>query len=102
MYEAQTGGRKLVPYGGLSVGAVNFNPDGQNVSSTWRLAFGFNGGLKVYLGESFGLRGQASLLLPVQWSSGGIFCGGSGWTFAVSGGTVILQGALTGGIFVEI
>jgi hypothetical protein len=102
IYEVPSSGKKVVPYGGLTVGAVNFNPDGQNVSSAWRLAFGFNGGVKVYLGESFGLRGQASLLLPVQWSSGGMFCGGSGCTFAVSGGTVILQGAVTGGLFVEI
>ena len=102
MYEVPTEGKKVAPYGGLSVGAVNFNPDEPGHSSVWLLAFGLNGGLKVYLGESFGLRGQASLLVPIQWSSGGVFCGGSGCAVGISGGTAILQGAVTGGVFVEI
>ncbi|MDH4069213.1 MAG: porin family protein, partial [Ignavibacteria bacterium] len=78
MYEAPTAGRRLTPYGGLTIGLVNFNPDLGGISSEWRLSFGLNGGLKVYLGESFGLRGQTSLLIPVLWTSGGIFCGTGG------------------------
>lgn len=102
IYEAPSAGRSLTPYGGLTVGMVNFNPEGTGTSSAWRLAFGFNGGLKIYLAENFGLRMQGSLLLPIQWSSGGVFCGGSGCAVAISGGTAILQGAVTGGVFVEI
>ncbi len=102
MYEAPSSGKALTPYGGLSVGAVNFDPEGPGSTSVWRLAFGLNGGLKVYIGDNFGLRGQASLLIPIQWSSGAMFCGGSGCTVGVSGGTAILQGAVTGGLFLEI
>lgn len=102
IYEAPSAARKITPYGGLTAGLVNFNPDLTGVSSEWRFAFGLNGGVKIYLSDSFGLRGQGSLLIPIQWGSGGIFCGSGGCSVGVTGGSAILQGAVTGGLFVEI
>jgi len=102
IYEAPTGGKNITPYGGLTVGVAILNPDKGDLSSESRLAFGFNGGVKVYIAETFGLKAQASLLMPIQFSSGSLFCGSSGCTVGATGGTAILQGAVTGGLFVEL
>jgi hypothetical protein len=99
MYEVPTDG-KVVPYGGVMLGATGFVPEG-NVGDEWLFAFSLNGGAKVYLSDRVGFRGQLHLLMPIQWAGGSIFCGSGGCSAGVTGGTAIVQGAVTGGVFVE-
>ena len=97
-YEVDTGGN-MRPFGGVLIGATVFDPKESNISSEWRLSFGIGAGVKVYLSERVGIRGQGHLLFPVQWGSGGMFCGTGGCNVGVGASTTIAQGEVSGGLF---
>lgn len=99
MYEMDTGGG-FVPFGGAMVGASLFNPKEKGIGNEWLFAFSLTGGFKIPLSSGFGLRAQGNLLFPVQWSGGGLWCGLGGCNIGVGARTSIIQGAVTGGLYV--
>ncbi len=75
-----------------------FQPRTATTGSEWRFSFRFALGAKALFSERVGLRGEAGLLLPIQWAGGGIFCGGGGCSGALTEGTAVVQGSLGGGL----
>jgi hypothetical protein len=108
------GNEPLIPYGLINLGILNAksdsytNSDGQTYpgsSNNWFTA-GLGGGLRYYLSDRIGIKVQARLLLPMQFSSIGFGCGigtgGSGCGAGVSTYTSIIQGDFTGGIVLKL
>jgi hypothetical protein len=100
LYEFPRGG--IRPFAGVGLGVVHFNPKQALTSSEWRMAANFSVGFRAFVNERLGIRGQFHGLLPFQFSSGGIFCGGGGCSVGVSGGSAIFQGMVSGGIVVAL
>lgn len=100
LYEFPKG--RLRPFAGVGLGLVHFNPKQALTSSEWRMAANASIGFRAFVTDRIGIRGQFHALLPFQFSTGGIFCGGGGCSIGVSGGTAIIQGMVSGGVVVGI
>ena len=93
----------VVPFGSFALGATWFNPQGVDVSGEWRFSISVGGGVKYFLNEKVGIRLQGHLLMPMQWSGGGMWCGTStGCAVSIGSGTVILQGEFSGGLVFKL
>lgn len=89
---------KAMPFGYGALGAALFNPKGDSPDAEWRFAFTLGVGAKYYMSERMGIRAQFGLLIPMQWSSGSMWCGSGGCAAGVSGGTTFGQGNVSGGL----
>jgi hypothetical protein len=90
-----------VVYGVGSVGAARFSPKSSEYGDEWFFAVAGGLGTKVRPGSgSLGFRFDARLLLPIDWGSGYIFCGGGGCNAGLGGGIVFLQVDFSGGIVI--
>jgi len=107
------GNEPLMPYGLLNLGLMTSSSesydDGSSIvpsnSETWFTA-GLGGGFRYYLSDNIGIKLQARLLLPMQFSSIGFGCGigtgGGGCGAGVNTYTSIIQGDFTGGIVLRL
>jgi hypothetical protein len=96
---------KLRPFGGLILGWTTINPDDPDNpqrSNLTKFTVGLKGGLKFFISDRIGLFVRARLLLPVQWSGGGIWFGGGGSGVSLSAGTSIVTGDVGGGIIISL
>ena len=100
LYEFPKG--RLRPFAGVGLGLVHFNPKQAFASSEWRMAANASIGFRAFVTDRIGIRGQFHGLLPFQFSTGGIFCGGGGCSIGVSGGTAIIQGMVSGGVVIAM
>jgi hypothetical protein len=91
----------VVPFGAFTAGWATINPDEAGRSSESRFAMTAGAGAKIYFGK-VGLRLQARLLAPIQWGSGGLFCGSGGCSVGVGATTSIIQADFTGGVFLSL
>ncbi len=96
MYEMARG--RLRPFGSLSAGATHFNPKQSGFGSEWRFSVAAGLGIRAFLTERIGVRGQAHLLMPFQWA--GVYCGTFGC--GTSGGSAVVQGQVSGGLVVGL
>jgi len=102
MYARRTG--NVAPFGGFSLGATRFAPKQSTYKSfalgdEWRFAMSLGLGLKTYMSERAGLRFQARLLMPMNFYGTSFWFGSGGSGVGVSGGSAILQGDVSGGLF---
>jgi hypothetical protein len=98
----QTRAQKAFPFTSFSLGATLFSPTDSNFSEEWRFSITFGGGGKFYISDRVGLRLQARMLLPLNFSGGGMWCGSGGCSVGVSSWATLLQADFTGGIFVRL
>ena len=89
---------KLEPYGGISLGALNFLPRTNEVDETWKFAMTAQVGIKYFINDKIGIRLHARMLMPIQWGGFGIYAGSGGVSTGVSAGSYIVQGDLGGGL----
>jgi hypothetical protein len=97
---------RFEPYGSLTAGLVILSPsalrltDGSTLSPETSVRFGFTGalGVKIWITEMIAIRGEARALIPVYFSSGGIYVGTGGTGVGLSGGIPFAQFAFTGGL----
>jgi opacity protein-like surface antigen len=95
-----TPGSNLVPYGMFTLGATRFHPKNSSYTEDkWMFAVTLGGGVKIFVREKIGLRLQGRLLLPINWGGAGIWFGSGGPQVGVSGGSSVLQGDLSAGLF---
>jgi hypothetical protein len=95
-----TPGSKLVPYGMFTLGAARYHPRNSEYSEDkWMFAVALGGGVKVFVREKIGLRFQARMLLPINWGGASFWFGSGEPQVGVSGGSSVLQGDITGGLF---
>jgi len=94
-------GEKLVPYGLVSLGLVNYRPV-ERYSNETLMHASLAGGVKVFASERIGIRVQARLLMPIFFN-GIYFSGGTGGVGAGVAGTVgAVQGDFTASLFFVI
>ena len=88
----------LVPFAGITLGAMNFNPRTNELENSWKFALTGQLGLKYYFTERIGVRIHARLLMPVQWSGFGVGIGTGGIGAGFNMGSYIFQGDIGGGL----
>ena len=98
-------GKKVVPFGSFTVGAARFAPQvssyqGYPLDDEWLFSMTLGAGLKAYFNERAGIRLQARMLMPVNFSGGSVWCSSGGCAIGASGGSTILQGDVFGGVFI--
>ncbi len=96
MYEMARG--RLRPFGSLSAGATHFNPKESGFGSEWRFSVAAGLGVRAFITERIGVRGQAHLLIPFQWA--GVYCGIG--VCGTTGGSAVVQGQVSGGLVVGL
>jgi len=97
------GASKVVPFGGAGIGLFVGSPDRKEFDTAYRFAFTLQGGVKIWLNDRLGLKLRGAMLAPMQWGSGGLFCGsGSGCSVGVGASTTVLQGEFSGGVVVKL
>jgi len=79
------------PFAGGQVGMVVFAPESRQYGNETRFAVGFTGGATGPLAGPLGWKAEASLLMPLLWTGGGVFCGPGGCSLGLSGGTAVVQ-----------
>jgi len=94
--------QKVFPFMSFSLGTTLFSPTDGDYSDEWLFSITFGGGGKFYISKNVGIRLEARLLLPLNFSGGGMWCGSSGCGAVVGTWTSFLQADLTGGIFVRL
>ncbi|MEE9448605.1 MAG: hypothetical protein V3V72_01035 [Ignavibacteriaceae bacterium] len=94
--------QRAVPFGSFTLGATLFDASDPTVSDEWRFSVTFGVGGKFYLSDRIGIRLQARLLLPINFSSVGFWCGTGGCGVGVGSYTTFVQADFTGGIFVKL
>ena len=99
LHEVKKG--KVTPFGGVMLGAVFFDPTNPRYSSQWRMAIGFQLGMKFDLGDRLGLRLGGRLLFPLYIYGATVYGGSGGAGYGVSAGIPIVQGDLSAGLSVK-
>jgi hypothetical protein len=95
---------KVFPFFSLSAGATWFSsPD---FSAVWRFSVTMGGGLEFFVTDRIGIMLRARLLLPMNFSGVGGWCGigtgGSGCGLSVNSYSVVTQGDFTGGLIFKL
>ena len=98
----QTSKQKAFPFTSFSLGATWFDPEGSTYGDEWRFSIALGGGGKFYLSDKIGLRLQARLLLPLNFSSAGMWCGSGGCSVGVGSWATFLQADFTAGVFFRL
>ena len=104
LYETSARGR-VKPFGSFSLGATRFAPKvssykGIVLDDEWRFSLTLGLGLKALMSERIGLRLQGRLLMPMNFYGTSFWFGTGGSGVGVSGGSVVLQGDVFGGLFI--
>jgi hypothetical protein len=93
---------KISPYGLLTLGWVNYNPQTDDYSGENKMHVSLAGGIRIKATEKIGLRLQARLLMPILYA-GTYFSAGSGGTNVnVSATSVAFQGDFTAALVFAI
>lgn len=93
---------QTAPFGAVFIGAANMRPAESNYTDEWFFAAGLGGGVKTRLNPRVGLRLQARLLIPMQLSGAGLWCGTGGCDIGVGASSTILQLDLNAGIIIYL
>jgi len=94
----------LRPYGMFGVGLAEFNFDDPTFRDDYRMNIDAGGGVKYLLGDSkkVGIRLQARIIMPVYFAGTSFYFGTGGSGAALTAGSVMLQGAVSGGLFLNL
>ncbi len=90
------------PFGTMTLGATRFAPQNSIYSSEWKFSVALGLGIIIPVSERIGIRTHARLLLPFLYTGGGLWCGGSGCSMGISGGSAIAQGDVALGLVIRI
>ena len=90
MREFATAG-SVRPFAGAQAGMVVFAPQSRQYGNETRFAVGLTGGATGPLAGPLGWKVEASMLMPILWVGGGVFCGPGGCNLGLSGGSALVQ-----------
>lgn len=90
-------GSTVVPYGGISLGATMYDPDGDYDSETM-FTLTATAGVTKYTSEKMGLTMRADLIMPIDWSGGTVWVGTGGSGVGLGGTSYFTQIALSAGL----
>jgi len=91
----QTRAQKAFPFTSFSLGATLFSPIDSEYREEWRFSITFGGGGKFYLSDNVGLRLQARMLIPLNFSGAGMWCGSGGCSVGLGSWATLLQADFT-------
>ncbi|MBN1559375.1 hypothetical protein JW998_03950 [candidate division KSB1 bacterium] len=89
-------------FGVVYLGAANMRPADSKYTDEWFFTAGLGGGVKARFNPRAGLRLQARLLMPMQLSGAGLWCGTGGCDIGVGASSTILQLDLNAGIIIYL
>lgn len=98
---------KVKGYGNFSLGATWFQTvNNRDISDRWSFSASLTAGLKYYFLDWLGIKAFGRLLVPMQFSGGGAYCGigtgGASCGLGVTSYSFILQGDLGIGLIFRI
>ncbi len=94
---------QIVPFGGIGLGIATASFDDPRYDTSVHFAAALQGGLKIFFTERLGIKLKAAMLMPLQYGSGGLYCGtGSGCSVGAGASTTIIQGDFSGGVVVKL
>ena len=94
--------QKAVPYTLLTLGATLFDAKKASLTDVWRFSVAFGVGGKIYVSKKVGLRLQSRILMPLTFSSAGLWCGPGGCSVGVGSWASLIQFDFTVGIFIKL
>jgi len=93
---------RFIPFAIMQVGGVLFHPQDSEYKDAWLLAASLGMGCKTLIHEHWGLRIQGRFLAPIQVEEGALWCqSGSGCIVYLKSGTILLQGDIMAGVFIQ-
>jgi opacity protein-like surface antigen len=95
-------GKKVSPFGLLSLGATLFTPTDGKYEDEWRFSIALGGGVKVDLSDKVGLRFQGRLMIPMVFEGTSVYFGTGGAGVAVGAYTAFVEGDFSGGIYFRL
>ena len=94
---------RFIPFAIMEIGAVLFHPLDNKYADAWLLAASIGMGCKTKISSRLGLRIQGRFLAPIQMEEGALWCqSGSGCAIYLKSGTILLQGDIMAGIFLQL
>lgn len=104
LYQKPGGG--ATPFGGFGIGAATAKLTTLNSDVLVRFAASLQAGIKFDISHLLGIRVRAAMLMPLQFGSGGLFCGvgtgGSGCSVSVGASSSIIQGDFSAGLVLKL
>ncbi len=88
----------VVPFGGITLGAVYFHPRTNELEDAWKFAMTGQVGMKYFLNEKVGIQMHLRMLVPIQWAGFGFYFGSGGSGTSVNAGSYLIQGDVGGGL----
>jgi len=79
------------PFAGAQLGIATADPKSSRWGTETRWAVSVTGGVRGMITSLLGWKVQATLLVPILWTEGGLFCGPGGCSIGLAGGSAILQ-----------
>jgi hypothetical protein len=89
---------KISPYGLLSLGWVNYNPQKDDISGENKMHVSLAGGIKIKASERIAFRLQARLLMPIFYAGANFNSSTGGTSTTISTTSVAFQGDFTAAI----
>jgi len=97
---------KIVPYAKLSLGTTRYAQMSEGNSRYWLFSAGVGLGAKMFLNDRIGIRLRTSLMLPMEFSGGGLFCGigsgGGGCSGVVTFHVPLVHFYMGGGLIIKL
>lgn len=98
MQHVVAGAGNVMPFAGLTLGALYANPRTSTIEDVWKFSFTMQVGLKYYFNEKIGIRIHGGMLVPVQYGGFGLYFGSGGASAGVTTSSTILQGEIGAGL----
>jgi hypothetical protein len=93
---------KVMPFGGITLGALYFRPRSNEIQDSWKFAVTGQIGLKYYFNDKIGIRIHGGIFMPIQWAGFGLHFGTGGAGAGVNAGSYLLQGDIGGGLIFRL
>ena len=97
---------KVVPFAKVSLGTTRYAQMSNGNERYWLFSAGVGLGAKVFLNDMVGLRLHTNLMLPMEFSGGGIFCGigggGGGCSAGVTFNVPLVHWNLGAGLIIRL
>lgn len=97
---------QVAPFAKVNIGATRYVQASKGDRREWLFSAGIGLGAKVMFNERVGLRLHTNLMLPMEFSGGGLFCGigsgGGGCSAGVSFNVPLVHWELGGGLIVKL
>jgi hypothetical protein len=91
-------GARINPYGLLTLGWVNYNPQKEDISGENKMHISLAGGIRIKASERIGFRLQARLLMPIFYAGANFNSSTGGTSTHISSTSVAFQGDFTAAI----